>query len=143
MRSVSLHRRSLSYLSRQYYKINKQSLFNSKRENLNMDKLILHKIIMIVLCGISLEICFAILSVIVMSSHVLQNPVGTLCVLYVDSLLEVLSLMLALKLFDNIKSKEIENLNWIGKLGNRSNNINEMFMFKIPIQMVEQDKSKL
>ena len=50
--------------------------------------------------------------------------------------------MLALKLFDNIKSKDIENLTWIGKLGNRSNNINEMFMFKIPIQMVKEDKSK-
>jgi hypothetical protein len=44
--------------------------------------------------------------------------------MYVVGVLEVLSLAVVLKLFQDIKCKEIENLIWIKKIGHKNNKIN-------------------
>lgn len=44
-------------------------------------------------------------------------------------MLELMSLGAVLDLFTNVKSKEIENLRWIHKLGNKNNKVAKKYIF--------------
>jgi hypothetical protein len=104
----------------------------TKKEHLNIDKRIIQKIMIMVFSGIALEVCFGILSIVVITTNLSTTPAGTLEVLYISAVLELLSLGLVLIVFNNIRSKEIDNLLWIKKIVNKTNNINKGYMFQIP-----------
>ncbi|KAM3133633.1 hypothetical protein pb186bvf_014320 [Paramecium bursaria] len=92
-----------------------QELKKSKKQNLTTDGKVLNKIQLLVQLGVILEILFGVLSVLILSTDILQSAVGTLCYLYISSLLQFLSLITVLKLFKDVRSKEILNLIWIQK----------------------------
>lgn len=57
-------------------------------------------------------------------------------------MLEVLSLGVVFKLFEDIKSKEIENLIWIKKIGNKNNQINRRYRFTLPEHLKDGDLNR-
>ncbi|CAD8084851.1 unnamed protein product [Paramecium sonneborni] len=110
--------------------------------NLNADKKVLAKIQMLIYAGVLLEICFGALSVVILLTDLLKQPVGTICYLYISAMLQFLSLITVLKLFRDVKSQEVLNLIWIQKVGNRKNKINQKYFFTIPLEQTRQDESK-
>jgi hypothetical protein len=56
--------------------------------------------------------------------------------------LEALALIVILKLFATIKCKEIENLRWISKVGDKNSKINTMYKFSMPEDVKKKDKTK-
>jgi hypothetical protein len=111
----------------------------TKKEHLNTDKLIIQRIMNIVFSGIILEVCFGILSIVVITTDLSTTPSGTLEILYCCAFLELLSLVLVLIVFNNIRSQEIDNLLWIKKIVNKTNNINKGYMFQIPTMTDKTD----
>ena len=98
-----------------------------------------------IVIGVILEVSFAILTITVY--YTLQSPtgilmklmlLGILSILFVDGVVELLSITMVMKLFQDIKSKEIENLIWIKKLGNKTKNMN--VKFKLPKRQIENDE---
>ncbi|CAD8078619.1 unnamed protein product [Paramecium primaurelia] len=129
----------LRYQSDEY-----QEKFNNKSANLVVDRQILFKIQLLVYFGIILEILFGGLSITVLLTDLIRNPVGQLIYLYGSSTLQFFSLITVLKLFRDIKNQEIKNLIWIQKVGSKKNKINQNFMFSIPIeQKDDEQKQKL
>jgi hypothetical protein len=56
--------------------------------------------------------------------------------------LELLSIGAVLELFTTIKSKEIENLRWINKIGTKKSQVERKYVFALPAQMKQEDRSK-
>ncbi|CAD8082653.1 unnamed protein product [Paramecium primaurelia] len=143
--------KKLSYLgtSQQDYKTSihqqndeDQEKFNLKSSNLAIDRKILFKIQLLVYFGIILEILFGGLSIVVLVTDLIRDPIGVLVYLYGSSTLQFFSLITVLKLFRDIKNQEIKNLIWIQKVGNQKNKINQQYMFSIP-QDQKEDVQKL
>ncbi|CAD8093235.1 unnamed protein product [Paramecium sonneborni] len=129
----------LRYQSDEY-----QEKYNNKSANLVIDKQILYKIQLLVYIGIILEILFGGLSITVLVTDLIRNPVGQLIYLYGSSTLQLFSLLTVLKLFRDIKNQEIKNLIWIQKVGSKKNKINQNYFFSIPKdQKVDEQKQKL
>lgn len=57
-------------------------------------------------------------------------------------MLQFLSLFVVIKLFRDVKSKEILNLIWIQRIGNKRNKINQNYTFYIPENQKLEDDSK-
>ncbi|CAD8171539.1 unnamed protein product [Paramecium pentaurelia] len=114
-----------------------------KTANLNVDKKVIIKIQILIYAGVSLEICFGLLSIIILLTDLLKTPSGTLCYLYISAMLQYLSLITVLKLFRDVKSQEVLNLIWIQKVGNGKNKINQKFYFTIPQLQTKIDDSKM
>lgn len=111
--------------------------------------LILNKIQWLIYFGVILEICFIALTLSILLSELLSTPeginldnIGTLIYLYVSSMLQFLSLFVVIKLFRDVKSKEILNLIWIQRIGNKRNKINQNYTFYIPENQKLEDDSK-
>ncbi|CAK78489.1 unnamed protein product (macronuclear) [Paramecium tetraurelia] len=119
-----------------------QEKFNLKSSNLAIDRQILFKIQLLVYFGIILEILFGGLSIAVLVTDLIRDPIGVLVYLYGSSTLQFFSLITVLKLFRDIKNQEIKNLIWIQKVGNQKNKINQQYMFSIPEDQKE-DVQKL
>ncbi|CAD8107613.1 unnamed protein product [Paramecium primaurelia] len=119
-----------------------QEKFNLKSSNLAIDRKILFKIQLLVYFGILLEILFGGLSIAVLITDLIRDPIGVLAYLYASSTLQFLSLITVLKLFRDIKNQEIKNLIWIQKVGNQKNKINQQYVFSIP-QDQKEDAQKL
>lgn len=77
-------------------------LFTTKREGLQSDKKVLNKIMLLIIFGVFLEISFAILSVIAEVSTLLMTAPGTLILLYVSGMLEILALLVIINIFASI-----------------------------------------
>ncbi|CAK63340.1 unnamed protein product (macronuclear) [Paramecium tetraurelia] len=119
-----------------------QEKFNLKSTNLAIDRKILYKIQLLVYFGILLEILFGGLSIAVLITDLIRDPIGVLGYLYASSTLQFFSLITVLKLFGDIKNQEIKNLIWIQKVGNQKNKINQQYVFSIP-QEQKDDAQKL
>ncbi|CAD8162908.1 unnamed protein product [Paramecium octaurelia] len=121
-----------------------QEQYNNKSANLAIDKQILFKIQLLVYFGIIFEILFGGLSITVLVTDLIRDPVGQLIYLYGSSTLQFFSLITVLKLFHDIKRQEIKNLIWIQKVGSKKNKINQDFIFTIPEdQKDDEQKVKL
>lgn len=57
-------------------------------------------------------------------------------------MLELLSLIVILRLFASVKCKEIENLRWISKVGDKKSKINTKYKFKLPDDIKMKDDTK-
>jgi coenzyme F420-reducing hydrogenase alpha subunit len=62
--------------------------------------------------------------------------------LFLVSVLELSSLYAVLELFTTVRSKEIENLRWISKIGNKNNTVARKYNFALPDHMKQTDNSK-
>ncbi|CAK83497.1 unnamed protein product (macronuclear) [Paramecium tetraurelia] len=119
-----------------------QEKYNNKSANLIVDGQILFKIQLLVYFGIILEILFGVLSITVLLTDLVRNPLGQLTYLYGSSTLQFFSLITVLKLFQDIKSQEIKNLIWIQKVGSKKNKINQHFIFSIPKDQKEDEQQQ-
>ncbi|CAD8094936.1 unnamed protein product [Paramecium sonneborni] len=131
------YKTSIHYQSDEY-----QEKFNLKSSNLAIDRQILFKIQLLIYFGIMLEILFGGLSITVLLTDLIRDPIGVLVYLYGSSTLQFFSLITVLKLFRDIKNQEIKNLIWIQKVGNQKNKINSQYVFSIP-QDQKEDAQKL
>ncbi|CAD8168621.1 unnamed protein product [Paramecium octaurelia] len=113
-----------------------------KTANLNADKNVIIKIQILIYAGVFLEICFGLLSIVILLTDLLKTPTGTLCYLYISALLQYLSLIAVLKLFKDVRSPEVLNLIWIQKVGSGKNKVNQKFFFTIPQLQTKVDDSK-
>ncbi|CAD8079049.1 unnamed protein product [Paramecium sonneborni] len=113
-----------------------------KSANLNADKKVIRKIQLLIYAGVFLEICFGALLIVILLTDLLKTPEGTLCYLYISTMLQYLSLITVLKLFRDVRSQEVLNLIWIQKVGNRNNKINQKYFFTFPRQQTKMDDSK-
>ncbi|CAD8082361.1 unnamed protein product [Paramecium sonneborni] len=137
--SIEQQTQQLRYQSDEY-----QEKYNNKSANLVIDRQILFKIQLLVYFGIILEILFGGLSITVLLTDLIRNPVGQLIYLYGSSTLQFFSLITVLKLFRDIKNQEIKNLIWIQKVGSKKNQINQNYFFTIPKdQKDDEQKQKL